>query len=300
VDGSAQQSFVSGRTFALALSATALAALLESVSAAFGEGALASAVVLLVEGLYITALGGVVLSTVSRMVVPLNRTCWGLVGVAVVSPGVADISWGLAALAAGESIGAPWYSVSFYVLSNVAVAAACMTYALHYRETVDLQWPAMEALVTTVALGLLTWTLVLRPVLSQAGGSIGDVPTSTLIDSAFGLLDLTFYVFPAMFVLLTVVRVGGGGSMREIDRTIVLPWALLTLGAFTLTVSDIGWFWQRALSLWGAGSIVDFAYMFGFVVIATGAAVALDAERAAANRGNGRQKDRAGPSRPAL
>lgn len=271
---------MSGRTFALALVGVTLAALTESLSAAVGGNAYGPAVVLIFEGVFIIATGVAVVFVRLRMTARLNRACWALLGVAVLLPGAADVLWGGAMLSAGEDVGVPWYAFALYVASNVAFAAACAICAIGYRRTVDLTWPAVEATVAVAALGVVAWFLGAGAVRASAPADGGTAASMVWADGAFGILDMVFYVLPALFALLTVLRVGGDGRMRDVDRRLVGPWAFVLAGAVTLTISDLGWYLQRTSQSWVAGSIVDFAYMLGFVCIAIGASAALDAEHA--------------------
>jgi hypothetical protein len=277
---------ISGPTIALLLAGLVSAATLESLASfGFGGPTLSAALPLAGEGMMELWAAAVIFLASYRMRRDSEAMLWGALGVACLATGVADLVYAyqkivLGSLPIGVSVTDVLYAVQYPAITAVAVARA-----LRADRGVDLTWSVVEAGVAATVIGFATWYGVVAPRL----GTIDQPGLASVQDAAYVILDIPFAVLP-MLVLMSVL-------VRSSDRATMAPWAFAAAGVMTWFAADMGWFVQSASGTWAPGSLVDFGYMAGAVLLAAGAWLASDADarRRAARRaamlrpGNGRR-----------
>jgi hypothetical protein len=102
------------------------------------------------------------------------------------------------------------------------------------------------------------WFLVIGPTIRQLPSA-----SEAMTEAVYALADYPLFVAPTLLVLLTIMRSG--------RRAVLAPWLLFACGIAFVVAADAGWFWQRAIGAWEPGSLVDFAFMGGHVLMATAA-----------------------------
>lgn len=190
-----------------------------------------------------------------RMKQRVNRIVWALLAVGVLGATLGDALWITDLLITGRDstsgAGFAWYALEF-----IAIPAACGIYVASFRGQVDLTWPLVEA-TAAAAIGLsAAWFLLMGPVLRADPLVLKVTPKALYVLADFPLLAM-----PTILVLLTIVRA------RERSR--LTPWLIFGAGILFIVSADIGWFIERTAGTWRPGSLVDFAFMGGHVLIAT-------------------------------
>lgn len=192
-----------------------------------------------------------------------TQTSWTLVAV-----GAACLAFAAAASAPGVPVSesAAMLLMAVRALAYVLFAGVAVSSAYHHRERVDLAWPVVESFVTTAAVALVTWLVVLRSVMVAPG-----TPSErTVLDQTFLIGDLAFLVGPMLMLALALVR------LREPVET--APWLLLGTSTGATVLAEVAWFAQAGPAR-SIGSLADFFWMLGMVGIGVSAALAWDADR---------------------
>jgi len=192
-----------------------------------------------------------------RMRETTNRLTWAIIGIAVLGATCGDILWTKDLLLSGQdmlsSAGFVCYAIEYF-----AIPLACGIYVYARRDQVDLAWPLVES-VAAATLGMTAlWFLLIGPTLRQLPSASEAMP-----EALYALADYPLFVAPTLLVLLTIMRSG--------RRAVLASWLLFGCGILFVVAADAGWFWQRAMGAWEPGSLVDFAFMGGHVLMATAA-----------------------------
>lgn len=266
--------FVSRRTRALALAGFGLVVLIEVAAVLhLGASGLSGVLLLLAEGLIEFATAVIVLVVARHLRDRLLRRLWALIGIGVLAASVRDLIWATQLVARGAHAAAINPADFIYLLEYASVSIACIAYGLHFRRRVDVVWPAIEACLMVLVLGFAAWFMFLSPGLILRGGS----GMGTWLDVAYASLDIVFLLGPAVFLLLTLAKVGEPGT--GVDRTLIVPWVVFAMSQVAVTTADFGWFWQSQVTIWKPGALTDLGFVIASVLIAVAASLELDVDR---------------------
>lgn len=198
---------------------------------------------------------------------PVARWVWLAISAGVAAAAAGDGSWLVAEWGSGQATPGAFTGLPFFALEYVLVAAGALTLAFAYRRDVSPWWPLAEASVTSAAFGAVLWIALFLPPLHRSMGT----GTDYLVDLTYVVADIGFLFLPVLLVVLM--------QIRHRDPLLVRPWALATGGYLLILLADAAWFVERASGSWSPGSLADFGYSAGHVLVAAAALAALDAER---------------------
>lgn len=262
--------YVTGTTLVLAVVGVGASALVASMaSLRVGGDDVASMVALVGQPAVLFAAAAVVAVCAAGMDSRFCRFTWAAVALGVVAAAAGDLAWGYAELVEGARIAYPGPLDAVYAVEYVALAGATCAMVLSLRNRVELVWPATEALVVTAAIGVLVYYGVALPTIGAAREAASAATTASILYVA---ADVVLLIGPAITLLLALVRVD--------ERALRFPWSVFAAGMLVIALSDLGWFRQEAVIGWDPGSLVDFAWMVGHVMLATAASLQLDEARA--------------------
>jgi len=196
------------------------------------------------------------------------RRVWLVIAGGILGAVIGDAMWSYAEITQGAPSAYPGLSEIAYAIEYAAFAGAMTAVIASYRHRVRLLLPALESLAVTTVLCVLGWFGIAAPTLAKSGVAL-DASTAT--DLAFIAADL---------VLIGMAGMLHATLLRSGDRRMLWPWVAFALGVVAIAVGDLAWFAQQAYGTYRPGSLGDFAWMAGHGLIAVGAMLQLDEERA--------------------
>ncbi len=215
------------------------------------------------------ACAAIALIAAGRIPDRLLRSTWQLMGTGIALLAAGDAAWAIGHTARELDKAVFSFADLFYISAYVVLGVAMLRYAASFRSRVDMAWIVTETLVATAALGITAWMVFLAPAVRVVGG----LEPQMLPDLIYVLLDFVLLIAPMTCLILSMSRAP--------DHNVASPWSAVALGILVMTAADIAWFLERAHEGWEAGSLADFGFMVSVVLIATGAAAAVDAYRRA-------------------
>ena len=199
---------------------------------------------------------------------------WFLLAIGCAAFAVGDVIWMYYELIARVEPPYPGLADVFYSLQYPFLAVALIGAGVAYRALVDVRRPAVIAAVSSVVLAAAIWFGVLTPAVFVPGVS----PLEAFVSALYPLADVLLGVGPAIFVLLVVSQLGGGK----------LGWPLraVVMGVLLLTLSDCAYALLNASNAYKSGSVIDYGWSAGQVLIAFGGMLAADLARPTARLGD--------------
>lgn len=199
------------------------------------------------------------------------RQQWGLIGVGVVVFALGDVTLAIYEVGLGLD---PYPSLAdvFYVGGYFFLAAGVVRAGLAYRSLVPLRNAVIMASVVAVAGVAAIYAFLLGPTI------LPDTELTTLakaLSAFYPLGDVLLGFAPAVFVLAVVGRLGGG--------RLAWPWWAVAAGLMLMAVTDTSFSYLDWQGTYQPGSILDYGWMFSYLLIALGAAVAGDVALSAAH-----------------
>lgn len=199
------------------------------------------------------------------------RRVWLVIAFGMLGAVIGDAMWSYAEITRGAPVAYPGVAEWAYAIEYLAFAGAMTAMIASYRHRVRLLMPALESLASTTLLLVLGWFGIAAPTLAKAGVAI-DAPVAT--DIAYIAADI---------VLIGMAGMLHATLLRSGDRRMLWPWVAFALGVVAIAVGDLAFFAQQAYGTYQPGSLGDFAWMAGHGLIAVGAMLQLDEERARAS-----------------
>jgi hypothetical protein len=192
---------------------------------------------------------------------------WLLIGLGTASYALGDITWAIIEVGQHHEVPYPGLPDLFYLLQYPLCAAGIVMAGLAFRKLVPLTMPVILAAITGVASSALVYIGLIAPTVLVADQSTAE----KVLSAAYPLADCLLLLAPAVFVLATVARLGGG--------KLAWPWWGVAVGALVIAGSDVAYSWMSAMNLYQSGAWVDYGWGVGHALIALGALVALDLSR---------------------
>jgi hypothetical protein len=194
---------------------------------------------------------------------PLRRQ-WLPIGLGMLSFAIGDLVWTYLEAFRGLEVPFPGPPDVFYMLEYPLLAVGLMSAGLAYRGLVDLRRPALlSAAAGSVAVVLLVVGF-LGPFVFASDASVAEKAVSAF----YPLADIAFGIGPAIFLVLVVAQLGGG--------RLGWPWWAVGAGVLFIAVSDCAYALLSAADLYGSGSLIDYGWSVGHLLIAVGASIAWD------------------------
>lgn len=191
------------------------------------------------------------------------RKYWMLIGAGAACYAVGDIVWALYELPGGE-VPYPGLPDLFYFAEYAFLAAGLIIAVRGYRQLVDWKVPLATAVGAAAAAAAGLWFGLLGQIAADTEMAIAE-KAATL---AYPLCDVFLALAPALFLLLVVLKLGGGRLAR--------PWWAVGAGLMLLAASDTAYSWLTWNETYVSGSVVDYGWMLASVCIALGALLASD------------------------
>jgi len=198
---------------------------------------------------------------------PVAGRQWLLLAIGCASFAIGDVIWMYYELIARVEPPYPGLADVFYSLQYPLIAFALIRAGLAYRALVDVRGPAVLAGAISFVAAVALWFGLLQPSVLVAGIS----PLEMFVSAGYPLADVLLGIGPAVFVLLIVGKLGGGK----------LGWPLraVVTGVLLFTLSDSAYAILNANNAYVSGSLVDYGWSAGWVLIAFGAMLAADLAR---------------------
>ncbi|GAA3286196.1 hypothetical protein GCM10020218_047630 [Dactylosporangium vinaceum] len=180
------------------------------------------------------------------------RWAWGLVGAGSLSWGVGQAFCIWYETVLGRAVPFPSLADAGYFWMMPFTAAGLLLLPVSRQSLAQQARSILDGLMIAVSLLLITWVLILGPLVQQGA------------DSRLGLLITLWYpggdVVVLTIVLFMVARLRRGGR-----RPLSLP--LVGAGLVAFTVSDSGYAYLTLLDTYGSGNVLDLGWFTGFALI---------------------------------
>ncbi|WP_433604184.1 putative bifunctional diguanylate cyclase/phosphodiesterase [Dactylosporangium sp. CA-139114] len=180
------------------------------------------------------------------------RWAWALAGAGSVSWGVGQAFCIWYETVLGQDVPFPSLADAGYFWMMPLTAAGLLLLPASRQSLAQQARSILDGLMIAVSLLLITWVLILGPLVRQGA------------DSRLGLLVTLWYpggdVVVLTIVLFTVARLRRGGR-----RPLSLP--LVGAGLAAFTVSDSGYAYLTLLDTYGSGNVLDLGWFSGFALI---------------------------------
>jgi len=203
---------------------------------------------------------------------------WLLLAIGCASFALGDLIWMYYEIILRVEPPYPGLADVFYALQYPFIAVALVGAGMAYRALVHVRGPALIAAAISVVLAVGIWFGLLRPSVFVEGVS----PLEAFVSAFYPLADVLLGIGPAVFVLLVVSKLGGGK----------LGWPLwaVVVGVLLFTLSDAAYAILNATDSYRSGSIVDYGWSAGQVLIAFGGMLAADLARPVKSSGARRRQ----------
>ncbi|WP_433072900.1 putative bifunctional diguanylate cyclase/phosphodiesterase [Dactylosporangium sp. CA-052675] len=180
------------------------------------------------------------------------RWAWALTGAGSVSWGVGQAFCIWYETVLGREVPFPSLADAGYFWMMPFTAAGLLLLPVSRQSLAQQARSILDGLMIAVSLLLITWVLILGPLVQQGA------------DSRLGLLVTLWYpggdVVVLTIVLFMVARLRRGGR-----RPLSLP--LVGAGLAAFTVSDSGYAYLTLLDTYGSGNVLDLGWFSGFALI---------------------------------
>jgi len=252
---------------------------------AIGLGAVTAVALLIASGiggdfgtLVISDMGEQIIVTASAAVLfwvalrpfadsPVVGRQWLLLAIGCASFALGDLVWMYYELVARVEPPFPGLPDVFYALQYPFITVALVGAGRAYSALVDVRRPAAIAAAVAVVMAIALWFGLLKPTVFVDGVA----PLEAFVSAFYPLADVLLGIGPALFVLLIVSKLGGGK----------LGWPLwaVVAGVLLFTLSDCAYAILNAADAYRSGSIIDYGWSAGQVLIAFGGMLAADLAR---------------------
>lgn len=192
---------------------------------------------------------------------------WLLLALGCASFALGDLIWMYYELVVRVEPPYPGWPDVFYALQYPFIAVALVGAGRAYGALVDVRKPAVIAAVTAAVIAISLWFGLLKPTVFVGGVA----PLEAFVSAFYPLADVVLGIGPALFVLLVLSKLGGGKLGWPL-------WAVAT-GVLLFTLSDCAYAILNASDAYRSGSVIDYGWSAGQVLIAFGGMLAADLAR---------------------
>jgi hypothetical protein len=265
------RSIVSNRTIAIfAIGVVVIAAL----AIAIGTGVGGDNISLILSDFGLTAVefaSAAVILWVAFSFAPAEkvRVQWIAIGLGVLLYAVGDAVWAYIEVIKGAEVPYPGAPDIFYLLIYPFLAFGLLRAGLAYRGFVNLGKPAWISAAVVVALAAVVYFSLLKPYVFGADLSSAE----KAISAAYPISDLLFALGPALFTLIVVFGLGRG--------RFAWPWWAVAAGTVLVVLGDSGYAYLTSYGLYESGSVIDYGFVAGFLLMAVGASIFYDLSHSA-------------------
>lgn len=194
------------------------------------------------------------------------RRPWTLIGAAVLLWAFGDAIFALIESTTRSSPTIPGPQDVFYVAGYVLIPIALLMIAYSYRRLVDMRWPVFIAGGITAAITGVIWLGILQPSLDISASDFSQ----RVILASYPLAVTILALGPVILILVTITRLGRG--------RLAWPWWFGAAGAGTVAISEAVYCYLNFHTGYTSGSIVDFGWMLGYLLILIAALLERDVQ----------------------
>jgi len=191
---------------------------------------------------------------------PLRRQ-WTLIGLGVASFAVGDLIWTIIEDVLHRPVPYPGPADVFYVAEYIFLGVALLSAASSYARAGKLRPAGLVTGGVSAAAVTLISLFLLRGIIVNSSAGTGE----KLLSVFYPLADVLLLLAPAILIVAVV----GRGKMAW-------PWWLIAAAVVLIAASDCTYSWLEQYDLYETGHLVDYGWMLGHVMIATGASLAKD------------------------
>jgi diguanylate cyclase len=201
------------------------------------------------------AIGGLACLVAARRATKRNRLAWSLLGASALSWTAGEVVWTVYEVGLGDAVPFPSLADVGFLLAVPLAVAGLLALPLAPARTNTRVHSMVDGAIVALALLFVCWELVLGPV--YAAATAGSV--SQLIGLAYPFGD----VLTATVVIIVATRASGPERVRFL---------LLLGGLLAIAVADSAFAYLTAAGVYTErGSILDAAWVAGFLLIALAA-----------------------------
>ena len=187
---------------------------------------------------------------------------WRLIGSGLLVWSAAELVWSWYELVLHQETPFPSFADVGYLAAVVPLLAGILLLIELPSRTVTRVRFVLDGLIVIGALGFVSWSLVLHPVLNMSQGS----PTEVFVGLAYPISDVLIAA-----IAFTMLSHAAPGSRR-------VP-ALLAVGFLLVCVADSAFAVQVIEETYASGGIIDLAWIGGYLVVGLAALVPGAADR---------------------
>lgn len=197
------------------------------------------------------------------------RLQWLLIGLGVALFAAGDLVWAVYEVVLERE---PFPSLAdvLYVAQYLPFFIGVSLAGLAYRRLVPVRLPLLAATLVASAGAVGVYAILGRHVVVDAETPVVE----RVLLLAYPFCDLLLVFGPALFIVLVLAKLGSGRLAR--------PWWAVAGGMLVLALTDSGYAYLDWNDLYKPGSLVDYGWMAGYLLIAFGASIAYDMAHPAA------------------
>ncbi len=189
---------------------------------------------------------------------------WAFIGVGLASLAVSQGFWAYYQLIMRVPVPSPGvtdiFRFGFYALAGTGILLA----GTAYRRMMAMRNEVLASLVLSAFLLVVLYTTIGLKALTESSTS----PLGSAIAIAYPVCDVMLLIGPTILLLLVAAKLR--------FARLAWPWVAVGIGALTFAAADVGFLVLVSQGVYRSGNPVDFAWMLGPVLMATGALIALD------------------------
>jgi diguanylate cyclase (GGDEF)-like protein/PAS domain S-box-containing protein len=190
--------------------------------------------------------------TKARALTGRIRWTWILIGLSMLSWGIGQMLWAWYESVLGEQVPFPSLAdVGYFWMAPLTAAGLLLLPAASQNLAHRLR-SVLDGLMIASSLGLVSWVLVLGPLIDAGAHS----PLALFISLSYPLGDV---------VLVTIVLFIAA-SYRQ-SGAMPIPLALIGTGLVTFAMSDSGFAYLTLVNSYSSGAIIDLGWFVGFALI---------------------------------
>jgi PAS domain S-box-containing protein len=180
------------------------------------------------------------------------RCSWALLGSAVLSWGLGQLVWTWYESILGREVPFPSLADVGYLGMPVLTAAGLLLLPVRSQSRAQLCRSVLDGLLIAASLLLISWLLVLGPLI-EAGA---DSPLSLVISLAYPVSD----VVTVTIVLFMI-------ALARQNHASPMPLLLVGAGLCTFALSDSGFAYLTMIGAYNSGAVIDIGWFAGFLLI---------------------------------
>lgn len=192
------------------------------------------------------------------------RNQWLSIGIGIALYALGDIAWTYTEVIKGLEPPYPGIPDVFYVSLYLFMGYGIISAAFAYKEIVRIKTPLIVSVAISAVSAAALYVVLVKDILADA--SVGALEKA--LDVFYPMADILLLLLPALFIVLVVAQLGRGA--------LAIPWRFVVVGLALLAVVDGIYQWLEWQGSYRSGNMIDLGWMFGYVLIATGASAMRD------------------------